>query len=171
MNANKYVFEQTGGYNPNGNQFASYADRWTPTNPSNDIPRLRYNSKTDVDKVARMSSRYIEDASFLRLKTISLSYSLPKNFLKLLKIENILLTASAQNLWTLTKYSGANPEASNFRSVNSSSSPFGGTGSSNGGVGYSFVQPSSSYSALTPAYDYTAYPTTITMNFGASITF
>jgi TonB-dependent starch-binding outer membrane protein SusC len=171
LNANTYAFEQTGGYYPNGNQFASYADRWTPTNPSNDIPRLRYNAKTDVDKVARMSSRYIEDASFLRLKTISLSYSLPKNFLKKLKIENILLTASAQNLWTLTNYSGANPEASNFRTTNSSSSPFGGTGNATGGVGYSFVQPSSSYSALTPGYDYTAYPTTITVNFGASITF
>lgn len=170
LNANKYVFEQTGGYYPNGNQFASYADHWTPTNPSNDIPRLS-SLKTDIDKVARMSSRYIEDASFIRLKTVSVSYSLPKNFLKKLKIENLLFTASAQNLWTLTKYTGANPEASNFRSTNSSNSPFGGTGSSGSGVGYSFVQPSSSYSALTPGYDYTAYPTTITVNFGASITF
>jgi hypothetical protein len=177
LNANRLAFETNGGYFMNGNQFATYANRWTPNNPTNDIPRARYNSKTDVDNVTRVSSRFVEDASFLRLKTISLSYTIPQSLLKKAKIQNIRLTASAQNILTFTRYSGIDPEVSNFRPSNPANSPFGGNGSSttttsaNSGTGYSFVQPSSAYTALAPGYDYTPYPRTLTLNFGVNVTF
>ena len=172
LNANRLAFETNGGYFMNGHQFATYANRWTPNNPTNDIPRARYNSKTDVDNVTRVSSRYVEDASFLRLKTISLSYNIPQSLLKKVKIQNIRLTASAQNILTLTRYSGIDPEVSNFRSSNPANSPFGGNiTSAASGTGYSFTQPSSSYTALSPGYDYTPYPRTFTLNFGVNVTF
>jgi len=172
LNANRLAFETNGGYFMNGNQFASYANRWTPNNPTNDIPRARYNSKTDVDNVTRVSSRFVEDASFLRLKTISLSYNIPQSLLKKVKIQNIRLTTSAQNILTLTRYSGIDPEVSNFRSSNPANSPFGGNiTSAASGTGYSFTQPSSSYTALSPGYDYTPYPRTFTLNFGVNVTF
>ncbi len=172
LNANRLAFETNGGYFMNGNQFATYSNRWTPINPTNDIPRARYNSKTDVDNVTRVSSRFVEDASFLRLKTVSLSYTIPQTLLKKLKIQNIRLTASAQNILTFTHYSGLDPEVSNFRTSNPANSPFGGNiTSAASGTGYSFVQPSSSYTALSPGYDYTPYPRTFTLNFGVNVTF
>jgi TonB-linked SusC/RagA family outer membrane protein len=86
------------------NSLATLVDRWTPTNPSNTVPRAV------VVASPRSDSRYIEDASYLRLKNISLSYILP------FKIERaqstkIKVFASAQNLLTVTKYSGYDPEA------------------------------------------------------------
>ena len=177
LNANKYAFDQTGGYFMNGNQFADYENRWTSTNPSNDIPRLRYNAKQDIDNVTRLSSRLIEDASFIRLKTISVSYNVPQKLISKLRLKSLKFNASAQNLFTLTKYSGIDPEVSNFRSANPANSPFGSSGSTGSvasatsGTGYSFVQPSSSYAALSPGYDYSPYPPTMTINFGATISF
>ncbi len=175
LNANRIVFESTGGYNLNFNQFASYANRWTPTNPTNDIPRARYNSKGDAGNGnPRPSSRVIEDASFLRLKTISLGYDLPTSILGKAKINAIRLNVSAQNIYTWTKYSGQDPEVNTFRASNPANSPFGGTNvgtSSVGGAGYTFIQPSSGYAALAGGYDYTAYPRAFTLTFGLNVTF
>lgn len=175
LNANRIVFETNGGYSLNSNQFASYADRWTPNNPTNDIPRARYNLKGDVGSSnPRPNSRVIEDGSFLRLKTISLSYSLPQSFLKKIKFSNVQFNLSAQNILTWTKYSGMDPEVSTFRASNPANSPFGGSnvGSSGiGGAGYTFIQPSSGYSALAGGYDYTPYPRALIVNFGVNVTF
>jgi TonB-dependent starch-binding outer membrane protein SusC len=174
LNANRIVFEST-GYVPNINQFASYANRWTPENPTNDIPRARYNLKGDAGSAnPRPSSRVIEDGSFLRLKTVSLGYSLPASYLKKMKINSIRLSVSAQNLFTWTNYTGMDPEVSTFRTNNAASTPFGGTGlgsTSAGGAGYSFVQPSSGYAALAGGYDYTPYPRALTVTFGLDVTF
>lgn len=171
LNANKLVFE-SGSFNLNSNQFASYAYRWTPTNPTNDIPRATYNTKTDVGGLTRISSRLIEDASFLRLKTVSLNYNLPAKMLKKLKFTNVRVYLSAQNLITWTKYTGLDPEVSTYRQANPANAPAGSTGQANtGGTGYTFIQPSSSYTALAPGYDYTPYPRAATLTIGASITF
>jgi TonB-linked SusC/RagA family outer membrane protein len=89
-----------GSYNLSG----VLLDRWTENNPSNKVPRaVITTSATDLD------SRYIEDASFLKLRTLSLSYHLP------VKIQSapstkIRLLATAQNLFTFTKYTGYDPE-------------------------------------------------------------
>jgi len=63
---------------------------------------------------ARFSSRWIEDGSYLRLKTVSLSYDLP---VKLPLIEGITVWASGNNLWKLTNYLGSDPETSVSNSV------------------------------------------------------
>ena len=175
LNANKVVFESTGGYDIGINQFAAYENRWTPTNPTNDIPRARYNLKGDAGSTnPRPSSWDIEDGSYIRLKTISLAYNLPRSFLTRTKINNIALNISAQNIFTWTKYSGMDPEVGTFRASNPANSPFGGSnvGSTTaGGAGYSFIQPSSGTPALAQGYDYTPYPRALTLTFGLNVTF
>lgn len=104
INANRYVFES--GYRQHLNQYATYANRWSPTNQTSDIPRY------SVPGNYQYSSRVIEDGSYLRLKTVALGYNLPENVLKALKFKNIRLSLSAQNLFTWTNYSGLDPEVS-----------------------------------------------------------
>lgn len=175
LNANRIAFESTGGYFMNGNQFASYDNRWTPSNPTNDIPRARYNSKGDAGGTnPRPTDRVIEDGSFLRLKTISIGYNLPASLIKKMHISNLRLNLSAQNIVTWTKYSGMDPEVSTYRSSNPSDSPFGGSNAGStsvSGAGYSFVQPSSGYPALAQGYDFTPYPRAFIVNFGLNVTF
>lgn len=175
LNANRIVFESNGGYSLNYNQFASYANRWTPTNPTNDIPRARYNLKGDAGSAnPRPSSRVIEDGTFLRLKTIALGYNIPGAWVKKAGISNVRLNLSAQNIFTWTKYTGMDPEVSTFRSSNPANSPFGGSNvgsTSQGGAGYTFIQPSSGYPVLAGGYDYTPYPRSFVLNFGLSVTF
>jgi hypothetical protein len=169
------VFESTGGYSLNYNQFATYADRWTPSNPTNNIPRARFNLKGDAGSPnPRPSSRVIEDASFIRLKTVFIGYNLPSNLVRKMRINNLRLHLSAQNLITWTKYTGMDPEVSTFRTSNPANSPFGGSNigsTSAGGAGYTFIQPSSGYAALAGGYDFTPYPRSITITFGLSLTF
>lgn len=107
LNANRIEFE---GGDPNPreslNMFASFADRWTPENPSNKLYRVGGQGP------AVYSSRTIEDGSFLRLKTISLGYNLPSSWLKKINMKSLRVYASAQNLITWTNYSGLDPEVS-----------------------------------------------------------
>jgi TonB-dependent starch-binding outer membrane protein SusC len=76
-------------------------------NPSTSIPRA---TSTDVNRNNRMSDRFIENGSYVRLSSITLGYSLPKSWLTKLQIERFRIYASAQNLWTITGYSGYDPE-------------------------------------------------------------
>lgn len=107
LNANRIEFE---GGDPNArtslNMFASFADRWTPENQTNELYRIGGQGP------AVYSSRTIEDGSFLRLKTVSLGYRLPNTWLKKINIKSLRVYASAQNLITWTKYSGPDPEVS-----------------------------------------------------------
>lgn len=107
LNANRIEFE---GGDPNArtslNMFASFANRWTPENQTNELYRIGGQGP------AVYSSRTIEDGSFLRLKTISLGYRLPNAWLKKINIKSLRVYASAQNLITWTKYSGPDPEVS-----------------------------------------------------------
>lgn len=106
INANRYVFEGGIVNNPNLNQFATYANRWTPDNPSNTLFRAGGMGS------AAYSSRVIEDGSYLKLRTVSLGYNVPASLLRRAKISNFRLYASAQNLYTWTNYSGKDPEVS-----------------------------------------------------------
>ncbi len=171
LNANRYAFE-SGSYYMNTNQFASFANRWTPANPSNEIPRATFNLRTDVSGLTRISDRIIEDGSFLRLKTLALNYTLPTKVLKKMKVSNMRFYVTVQNLFTLTNYSGLDPEVSTFRQANPANAPAGSTGQSNtAGTGYTFIQPSSSYTVLSPGWDYTPYPRAVTFTIGGSVTF
>jgi TonB-linked SusC/RagA family outer membrane protein len=89
----------------NFNGSAALANRWTPTNPSNTISRATNTAYLNLD------SRYIEDASFLRLKNITLGYTLPVKINQIPRAKAKLF-ASVQNLFTWTKYTGYDPEAS-----------------------------------------------------------
>lgn len=83
---------------------------WTPENPNTTVPRAFYgstlNSRGDTD-------RWLEDGSFFRMKYISLGYSLPKKYLTKIGVNSAQLTLSGQNLLTLTKYTGLDPEFNN----------------------------------------------------------
>lgn len=78
---------------------------WHGEGTSNDIPRLSYNDLNQ--NYGRVSSFYVEDGSYLRCKLITLGYTLPK---KWLGDYNLRLYFSAQNLFTITKYTGMDPE-------------------------------------------------------------
>ena len=135
LNANRLFFENVNG-KKDLNQFASYADRWTPENPESDIPAATKSSSNQV-----VSSRVIEDGSFLRLKTVTLGYNIPTKYTKRWKIANARVYVAGQNLWTLSSYSGYDPEVS-IRN-----------------------------SAITPGLDYSAYPRAYAINFGVSLGF
>ena len=76
-------------------------------NPGAKLPRATMNDANDND---RISDRYIEDGSYIRLKNVTLGYNFPKSWLKKWNIENIRATVNIQNLVTLTKYKGYDPE-------------------------------------------------------------
>jgi hypothetical protein len=65
----------------------------------------------DINSVSQQnSSAFVEDASFLRMKNLQIGYNLPKSILSKLKIENLNIYCQATNLFTMTKYSGLDPE-------------------------------------------------------------
>jgi TonB-linked SusC/RagA family outer membrane protein len=80
-------------------------------NPGTDIPRP---TTTDNNRNNRMSDRFIEDGSYLRLQNIRLGYTLPKTLTKRVRIEKLRLYANAQNVATFTKYTGYDPEIGAF---------------------------------------------------------
>ena len=94
------------------NQFARYADRWTPENPSNIYYRVGGEGPRGY-----YSTKDVEDGSFLRLKTVDAEYSFSNKLLKKAGISSLGITAAAQNLWVLTNYSGFDPEVSTRSSV------------------------------------------------------
>jgi TonB-linked SusC/RagA family outer membrane protein len=91
-------------------QRSEVKNRWTPDNPSTTMPRATMLTSSHN---LRVSDRYVEDASFFRLKSVSLGYTLPKHLLTKLWIEKLRFYISGQNLMTLTKYSGLDPEIAN----------------------------------------------------------
>ena len=89
------------------NQTTDVLSRWYGEGTSNYIPRAVFG---DPNQNNRISDRFVENGSYLRLKTISLSYNFPKEWLKVLTIENARLTLSCENVATITSYSGFDPE-------------------------------------------------------------
>lgn len=136
FNANRLLFEGNSRASYNLNQYASYNNRWTDSNPSNTLYRVG-----GQGPLGYYSSRVLEDGSFLKLKTVSLSYNISSQFIKKLNIRSLAVTASAQNLYTFTKYTGMDPEVSTKNS------------------------------ALTPGFDYSAYPYARTLVFGINASF
>ena len=134
INANRLLFEN-GEPRKDTNMFASYTDRWTPDNPNSNIPAVRGQGP----KV--FSSRVVEDGSYLRLKTLSFGYTVPSVILKKWTLSSARIFVSAENLWTLTSYTGYDPEVSVRNS------------------------------ALTPGFDYSAYPRAYNFSVGLNIGF
>lgn len=88
--------------NDSYNMSAALLNSWTENNPSNKIPHLNSPRTTELD------SRYIENASFLKLRNITLGYTIPIKINT--SLSKIRLFASARNLFTITKYKGYDPE-------------------------------------------------------------
>ncbi len=89
------------------NQTTDVLSRWTGEGTSNSMPRAVFG---DPNQNNRISDRFVENGSYLRLKTISLAYNFPREWLKVLTIENARLTLSCENVATITGYSGFDPE-------------------------------------------------------------
>lgn len=75
-------------------------------NPTS-IPAAHLN---DPNENTRVSDRYIENGSYLRVKNITLGYTFPKQWIKHIGLENVRLSCNIQNLWTITGYKGYDPE-------------------------------------------------------------
>ena len=88
-------------------------DAWSPSNPGSDIPAL---TTADNNNEGRVSSYYIENGSFAKLRTIQLGYNLPKTFTDKIRMDRLRLYISAQNLLTIksSKFSGVDPENPGF---------------------------------------------------------
>jgi TonB-linked SusC/RagA family outer membrane protein len=80
------------------------------SNPNTKIPRA---GRTQPYNNSRISTRYIEDGSYLRIKNITIGYTLPNAILKQLKVESTRIYINVQNLATFTKYTGYDPEVGN----------------------------------------------------------
>ena len=118
------------------NASTALLDRWTPTNLSNEIPRAT------SSPLGIITERYIEDASFVRLKTITLGYTLPKSISSKIGTKSLKIYVSAENLITWTKYRGFDPEVSSYEQNN-----------------------------LYPGIDFGAYPNSKTFITGLNVTF
>ncbi len=88
------------------NSYSAILDRWTPTNTNTDIPKV---SVDDRNNNRRISTRFLEDGSYVRVRNVTLGYTFT-NMLKTDKIKELRLYVSAQNLFTFTKYTGLDPE-------------------------------------------------------------
>ena len=93
------------------NQSTAVLDRWTPTNRITDIPRAIGGG--NINNV-RNSTRFVEDGSYLRLKSLTLAYNINPKSLERMKIQKLSLYVTGQNLLTFTKYSGFDPEVNAF---------------------------------------------------------
>ena len=89
------------------NQLAGTAHRWTGEGTSNSMPRAVW---ADPNQNARVSDRWVEDGSYLRLKNISLSYTFPDRWIRAMRLDALKLTFSCENVATATKYKGLDPE-------------------------------------------------------------
>lgn len=121
------------------NQTSAVLDRWTPGNPNTQMPRA---VTGDPNLNNRFSTRFVEDGSYVRLKNITLGYSFPSSAIKFLRMSQLRIYATAQNLVTWTHYSGYDPEVS--------ADPFSSTGFGR---------------------DLGVYPQSRTYIFGANVTF
>jgi hypothetical protein len=117
------------------NMFSEVADRWRPDNASSRVPSAKGYVSSEL------YSRFIEDGSFLRLKNITLGYSLPHKLINKVHLSKLRAYVTMQNLFCLTKYSGYDPE------VSMRNSP------------------------LMPGFDWGAYPKSRTYTFGVEIQF
>ena len=83
--------------------------RWTGAGTSDKYPKFEFSS---ANENYRVSDLWVEDASFLRARNVQIGYTLPQNITKKAFIQRLRVYAQAENLFTLTKYTGCDPEVS-----------------------------------------------------------
>ena len=119
----------------NQNQLATTLNRWTPENQNTTMHRALGQGFEDI------SSRIVEDGSYLRLKTVNFSYNFSKEILEKFRVNNLKVFFAAQNLLTFTSYSGFDPDVSVVNSL------------------------------IMPGVDYSAYPIHKIMSLGINVSF
>ncbi len=125
----------------NSNFSTNVMDAWTNENRSTSMPRAAFGDPNDN---ARVSTRFVEDGSYLRVKAMQLGYTLPKSISEKANIDKLRLYVSAQNLLTFTNYTGYDPEI--------------GTSENNGGL-------------FDLGVDWGGYPLSKTIMFGIQLNF
>ncbi len=106
-----------------GTQWYDHIENVRVANPSASLPRAVIGDPNDND---RISDRYIEDGSYIRLKNIALGYTFPKKWIKTIGVENLRVYMNIQNLLTITGYDGYDPEIGvNTQNVNVYGMDFG----------------------------------------------
>lgn len=133
-NVNKATLENLTGLQ---NQSITVLDRWTPTNTNTIIPRA-----TSLKPTARSWDRFVEDGSYLRGKSIQLGYNFSGNVLRATRLSGLKVYVNLQNIFTITNYSGLDPEVSRYGSDN-----------------------------ISPGFDSGAYPNARTITFGLNASF
>tara|TARA_R110002049_G_scaffold97783_2_gene238172 strand:- start:1696 stop:4824 length:3129 start_codon:yes stop_codon:yes gene_type:complete len=116
----------------------AFSNRWRPNNPSNTHVRA-----SNGPRVIRFADNYVEDGSYLRLKSLTLGYSIPSKFISKLNINKLRIYATGTNLLTFTNYNGVDPEVS-----------YGGQNNN-----------------LSAGADFGGYPTTKSFLFGLNVNF
>ncbi len=111
-NANRYLYE---GMNSASNFLASTLNAWTPTNTNTTIPRAIYGDPNDN---TRESTRFLESGDFIRMRQMQIGYAFPTSWVKKIYCDRIRIYFSAENLFTITGYSGVNPEFSRSSVLN-----------------------------------------------------
>jgi TonB-linked SusC/RagA family outer membrane protein len=101
LNGNRQALEL---FNGQQNAASSAVGRYTVDNPSTTIPRAK------LDPAPVFSDRFIEDGSFIRLKTLTLGYTIPSKFVSRWRLNSVRVYTTAQNLLTFTDYTGFDPE-------------------------------------------------------------
>lgn len=104
IRSNPYLYDSNSGGDLHGRLNGVKVDYWTLENPSNTAPRPR-----DAT-ITYFSSLAYQDASYIRLRNLSIGYSFPKGMIK--SVQNLKLYVTATNLWTQTKFLSYSPEAS-----------------------------------------------------------
>lgn len=112
-NGNRYFYESM---NAPINMLSTVVNAWTPENTHTDIPRA---VNGDPNGNSRESERFLENGSFVRLRQAQIGYTLPVSLLKKVKIEKLRFYISGDNLFTITGYSGVDPEFSTSSPLNS----------------------------------------------------
>jgi TonB-linked SusC/RagA family outer membrane protein len=135
LNASRF---DTEGMTDPKNQTTTVLRRWKQAGDVTDVPRARWGNTNN----SRISDHFIEDGSYMRIKTLTVSYDIPKNLTEKVQIQNLRVYFTGENLLTFTDYSGFDPEVNAF-------------GSSNTAMGI----------------DYGTYPQTRNIIFGLNITF
>jgi TonB-linked SusC/RagA family outer membrane protein len=134
-----YTLMELNTMNGKNNATTDYLRAWTATNTDTDIPVV------NAKRPYQVTSRWVEDGSYIRVKNISLGYNFSPSLLQKAKIQTLRLYVSAQNMFTFTKYKGIDPEV-NYRTDNKSN------GNLNQGI------------------DYGSYPNVKSVTFGLKLT-
>jgi hypothetical protein len=120
------------------NQLTTVLNRWTTPGQITNMPKSDFNGDYNIQP----SSRYVEDGSYVRLKSVTLGYSLPDSLISKINISKARFYCTAENLFTWTKYSGLDPEVNVFKGDN-----------------------------VSPGVDYGVYPQTRDILFGLNLSF